>query len=275
MASPIIDPSVLQSGAVLIDARSGPTGADVYREAHLAGARHVDLETELSGDHSDPSRGGRHPLPTLEAWSTTLGRLGIEPDSEVVVYDDKGGANAASRFWWMLRAVGHERVHVLDGGWAAALAADLPTESGTPSPAPTAPYLVPDTWLRPVVNIDEVASRAEDDAWKVLDVRAAERYRGETEPLDPVAGHIPGADNLFFEDNLGPDGRFLSADALREKYRALLGGRAPDHLIVSCGSGVTACHTLLALEAAGIDGAKLYVGSWSEWCRSDRPKAKG
>jgi thiosulfate/3-mercaptopyruvate sulfurtransferase len=201
--------------------------------------------------------------------------LGIGADSEVVVYDDKGGANAASRCWWMLRAVGHRRVRVLDGGWAAALAADLPTEAGAAAPVSGPPYPVPDAWLLPTANIEEVASRGDDDAWKVLDVRAAERYRGETEPLDPVAGHIPGADNLFFEDNLGPDGRFLSAEALREKYRALLGQHPPDHLIVSCGSGVTACHTLLALEAAGLSGAKLYVGSWSEWCRSDRPKAKG
>ncbi len=201
--------------------------------------------------------------------------MGIDPAAKVVVYDDRGGANAAARFWWMLRAVGHADVSVLDGGWAAALAADLPTETEVSAPDAKPPYPVPDAWLLPTVDIDEVATRREDEAYGLLDVRSSERHRGVTEPLDPVAGHIPGADNIFYEDNLGPDGRFLSPEALREKYRALLDGRPADHLIVSCGSGVTACHTLLALEHAGIAGAKLYVGSWSEWCRSDRPKASG
>ncbi len=275
MVSPLIGASALEPGMVLIDARSGPAGAAAYANGHLSGAQHVELDTDLSGDHADPSVGGRHPLPSLSTFAHTLGRLGITPDSDVVVYDDKGGANAAARLWWMLRAVGHSRVRVLDGGWAAALAQGFPTEKETRAPEPAPDYPVPEDWLSPTAVVEEVAARVDDPSWKVLDVRAAERYRGEIEPLDPVAGHIPGSDNLFFEDNLGPDGRFLDPRALGEKYRALLDGRPPEHLIVSCGSGVTACHTLLALAHAGIEGAQLYVGSWSEWCRSDCPKATG
>jgi len=273
MSTSIVSPSALPEPVVLIDARSGPGGAQAHREGHLSGAIHVDLEVDLSGDTSNPRVGGRHPLPTLDAWAATLGRLGIGADSDVVVYDDKGGANAAARFWWMLRSVGHTKVRVLDGGIDAATRAGLAVETGDVTAVPAAPYPAPPEWTWPTVDADHVAARARDAAWKLIDVRSQPRHRGETEPIDPVAGHIPGADNIFFGENLAADGSFLSAEALADKYSSYLGDVSPSQLVVSCGSGVTACHTLLALDVAGLDGARLYVGSWSEWCRSNRPKA--
>jgi thiosulfate/3-mercaptopyruvate sulfurtransferase len=271
MCSPLVSAGALD-GAFLVDARSGPDGAAAYADAHLVGAVRVGLNEDLSGDASNPSVGGRHPLPSLTAWAATLGRLGIGPDTNVVVYDDKGGANAAARFWWMLRALGHQQVRVLNGGWAAALAQGLPTEQRGTSPTAKGPYPAPDEWLLKTVDRELVLARAEDPTWKLLDVRSGPRHRGEEEKLDPIAGHIPGAQNVFFGDNLTPEGLFLSADELAERYQAFLGEVSPTQLIVSCGSGVTACHTLLALDAAGLHGARLYVGSWSEWCRSNRPK---
>lgn len=264
---------------VLVDARSGPRAREDFEEGHLHGARWVDLETELSGPHPDPSRGGRHPLPTPEAFARTLARLGVEPASRVVVYDDQGGANAAARLWWMLRAYEHPRVRVLDGGWAAIGAAaqrgELGLARGPVLDATVAPYPVR-AWLSDEADVEDVLRLRTDPAWLVIDVRAAPRYRGESEPIDPIAGHIPGAVNVPLAENLGPDGRFLAAGTLRAKYEALLAGRPVEQVIVHCGSGVTACHTLLALERAGLRGALLYVGSWSEWCRRpELPRATG
>ncbi|HYI13217.1 MAG TPA: sulfurtransferase [Thermoanaerobaculia bacterium] len=258
---------------VLLDARPGGTS---YAADHLRGARHADLDTQLSAareDGADPARGGRHPLPSLDRWVRLLGSWGITPSKQVVVYDDQAGANAAARTWWMLRAIGHERVSVLDGGFAAAVAAGVPVTTAEEVHAPQPPY--PATaWQRPVVDMERVDALREDKAWRVLDVRSRERFRGETEPIDPVAGHIPGAINLPFADNL-EEGRFKSAETLRAQYEQLLGGTPVSRLVVHCGSGVTACHTLLALEHAGLAGASLYIGSWSEWCRGGKPQAKG
>jgi thiosulfate/3-mercaptopyruvate sulfurtransferase len=279
MPSPLIDPRELvapeaRRNLLLIDARSGPGARARYEERHLEGALHVDLDQDLASKPANPARGGRHPLPGPEAFAALLGRLGIGPATRVVVYDDKGGANAASRFWWMLQAAGHEDVRVLDGGFEAALAAGVPAGTSGPRPVerPAYPF---ERWLRPTAGVDEVASAARDPRWLVIDVRDAVRYRGESEPIDPLPGHLPGAVNVPFASNLGPDGRFLPPEELARKYRAVIGEREPSKVIVHCGSGVTACHTLLALEHAGLTGARLYVGSWSEWCRSGRPIAKG
>ncbi len=272
--SPILDAERLRDvldRVRVLDCRSGPDARQRYLAGHLKGALHADLERDLSGDASHPERGGRHPLPSLDDWARTLGCLGIGPDTPVVLYDDKGGANAAARGWWMLRAVGHSQVAVLDGGMAAAEAAGLPFQQGEAEVAPKPPYPV-QRWERPTMDIEEVARLAADPAWKVVDVRAAERWRGEQESIDPVAGHIPGAVNVPLVENLGPDGRFAEPAALRALYEARLGVPV-QRVVVSCGSGVTACHTLLALEHAGLVGASLYVGSWSEWCRSGRPRA--
>jgi thiosulfate/3-mercaptopyruvate sulfurtransferase len=192
-----------------------------------------------------------------------------------VAYDAAGGGNAAARLWWMLKAVGHGPVAVLDGGLPAALAAGLGLTTAPPPPASPRPPYPCAAWRLPLVELDEVAARLRDPAWKVLDVRSRERWRGESEPLDPVPGRIPGTVNLPFTENLGPDGRFKSPAALRAQYLTLLDGTPPERLVVHCGSGVTACHTLLALELAGLAGAALYVGSFSEWCRRGLPLGKG
>lgn len=258
----------------LLDARQDP--AD-FAAGHLAGAQHADLNRHLStacDPGHDPARGGRHPLPTPARFAAQVGAWGLGPESEVVVYDAAGGGNAAARLWWMLRALGHDRVAVLDGGLAAAVAAGLPLTRETAPPAPRPPYPA-DRWRLPMVDLDEVEALRRDPSRKLLDVRAPERWRGDSETLDPVAGHIPGSVNAYWADNLGPDGRFRSPEALRDQYLALLDGTPPERLAVHCGSGVTACHTLLALEAAGLHGAALYPGSWSEWCRSGRGVAKG
>lgn len=259
----------------LLDARPG---AEVYASGHLEGAVHADLNAQLSSASAadfDPAKGGRHPLPAPATWAARLGAWGIGPATRVVAYDDAAGANAACRLWWMLRAFGHAEVAVLDGGLQAARAAGLVETRAEPPPIPALPPYPCLGWQRPTADLGAVEQRVKDGGWKVLDVRSRERWRGEVEPLDPVAGRIPGTVNLPYSENLGPDGRFRSAEALRQTYLELLAGTRPDHLVVHCGSGVTACHTLLALELAGLHGAILYPGSYSEWCRSGRPLGRG
>ena len=268
--STIIAPEDLGSSYRRLDVRLGPRAAEEYLRGHLEGAHFVDVETDLCGDASDPSRGGRHPLPPLRSFAQTLGRLGIGSDTKVVVYDDAGGAMAAARAWWMLRAVGHERVWVLDGGLSAAVEAGHSLTSDTPTVMPFAPYPVQD-WKPDPIAIEEVERIAGDPRWCVIDVRAEARFRGDSEPLDPLPGHIPGAINVPLEQNLDERGRFLSRGALRLLYASALRDAAMENVVVSCGSGVTACHTLLALDHAGLRGARLFVGSYSEWCRSGRP----
>jgi len=269
---PLISASDLRarmSSVRLLDAR--PALAD-HVAGHLPGALHADLNHHLSTASDpghDPAKGGRHPLPPLERFAKQLGDWGIDPSTEIVVYDANGGGNAAARLWWMLRAVGHAHVLVLDGGLQAALGAGLTLTVDIPAFAPKAPYPA-DHWQLPQVNAAAVEAIRHDQSRKLLDVRSAERWRGETEPFDPVAGHIPGSLNLAWNDNLAFDGHFKAPEALRTQYEALLDGTPTDRLTVHCGSGVTACHTLLALEVAGLPGAALYVGSWSEWCRSGR-----
>ncbi len=259
----------------ILDARPG---TEFYAAGHFPGALHADLDLRLSAASEpgfDPARGGRHPLPALTTWTAQLGAWGIGPATRVVAYDAASGGNAAGRLWWMLRAVGHQRVAVLDGGLQAAQAAGLALTTAPPTPvAALAPYPC-DAWRRPTVSIEAVEQLLQDPAWKVLDVRSRERWRGEVEPLDPVAGRIPGTVNLPYADNLDATGRFKTPAALRKQYLELLGGTRPEHLAVHCGSGVTACHSLLALELAGLQGASLYVGSFSEWCRGGRPLGQG
>jgi thiosulfate/3-mercaptopyruvate sulfurtransferase len=268
ISTPLLDtaaPELRDSRTILLDARSGPDAKARYQADHLRGARFIDLESDLSAPE-DAARGGRHPLPPIAAWAATLGRLGIGPDDDVLVYDDMGGANAAARAWWMLRAVGHARAAVLDGGLAAARAAGLPFSGDAEAWAVREAYPCA-AYTLPTLDLAAIEASQADDTHVLVDVRAAARYRGEHEPIDPVAGHIPGARNHPLTQHIGPDGRFLSPDALRAQYEALLAGRPATDLVLSCGSGVTACHGLLALEHAGLPGAALYVGSFSEWCR--------
>lgn len=238
-------------------------GRREYDAGHLPGAVFVDLHTELAGGPG----GGRHPLPEVGAFTDLLGRLGIEPRHAVVAYDSAGGA-IASRLWWMLRSIGHSQVSVLDGGFPAWVASGREVTAEVPSRASTI-YPPARSWTG-TVGADDVAQGAAFGA-TVIDARAPERYRGETEPIDARAGHIPGAINLYHGDNLGPDGRHRPIAELAQRFTGV--GESP---IVYCGSGVTACHDLLALSLVGIAGARLYPGSWSEWSSDpDRDVATG
>ncbi len=246
-------------------------GRAAWQSGHIPGAVHLDLDVDLSGPKT--GRNGRHPLPDPLEFAQVLGAAGIGDADHVVVYDDAGGAFAA-RLWWMLRWLGHDAVSVLDGGWQAWTGAGLPVTTEAPRPLGTV-YTprAPRPWT---VNADAVASGLADGSLMVVDARAPERFRGEVEPIDPVGGHIPGAQNRFMRTNLDEGGRFKSADALRAEFEALLAGRPASQLVCQCGSGVTACHNLLAMAHAGIEGARLYPGSWSEWCSDPaRPVAKG
>lgn len=241
-------------------------GRREYDEAHLPGARFVDLHTELAAGNGDGG-GGRHPLPPVDEFTALLGRLGIDPGTHVVAYDSAGGAIAA-RLWWMLRSIGHSRASVLDGGIAAWTAAGYPLTAEVPDVAPVDYPARPD-WTG-VVDADAVAESLEFGG-TVIDARSPERYRGDDEPIDSRAGHIPGAINIFHGDNLAADGTHLPLPELVQRFAGV--GQAP---IVYCGSGVTACHDLLVLSLAGVDQGRLYPGSWSEWSADpDRPVATG
>ncbi len=243
-------------------------GERAFAQGHLPGAVYVHLDRDLSG--SKTGGNGRHPLPERRALAGRAGAWGVAPGVQVVCYDAQGMPYAA-RAWWLLRWLGHDTVAVLDGGAAAWVAAGgaLDRELVPPRPAVAYPLLAP---CMPTVQTSELL------AWlgrrPVLDARAGERFRGEVEPLDPVAGHIPGAINRFFKDNLQADGRFKPAAVLRAEFEAL--HAAPADVVHQCGSGVTACHNLLAMEHAGLAGSALYPGSWSEWCADPaRPVARG
>jgi thiosulfate/3-mercaptopyruvate sulfurtransferase len=254
---------------LLVDASFGKAN---FEKKHLKGSLHVDLNADLSDIKDNAANGGRHPLPSTEKFCALLSRLGISPETHVVVYDDKNGANAAARFWWMMRAIGHQKIQVLDGGLAAAESAGFPIESGEGDIPNSATYPAKG-WILPLSNIQEVERVSQDPDFLVIDVRENYRYRGESEPIDLVAGHIPGSVNVPYFSNLDETGKYLPAEQLREKYSELVGSRNPGNIIVHCGSGVTACHTLLAFAQAGLDIPKLYVGSWSEWSRNDKPIA--
>ena len=265
-------PLLTHDHVVVIDARGGPDPFARFEKAHIEGALFLDLDRDLSQLPKNPAYGGRHPLPGIHTFAALLGKLGIEPGSHVLVYDDKNGANAAARFWWMLRAAGHGKVQVIDGGLAAIVEAGLPVSTTSSDTVALAPYPA-EKWKLPVVDLETVEQAAADPRAVVIDVREAYRYQGESEPIDLIAGHIPGAINVPYVENLDEKGAFLPPGQLRQKYAAAIG--AAEEVIVHCGSGVTACLTLLALEQAGIQGAKLYAGSWSEWSRRNKPVARG
>lgn len=244
-------------------------GERTYGQGHLPGAIYVHLDRDLAG--AKTGRNGRHPLPARADWAATLARLGVTPARAVVVYDAQGGMYAA-RAWWMLLWAGHRAVSVLDGGLAAWKAAGGAVDSGSvaplaaPSPYPLAESLMP--------SVDADALHKALGRVTLVDARAGERYRGEVEPLDKRAGHIPGARSRFFKDNLDAQGRFKPADQLRATFAAF--GAEPAQVVHQCGSGVTACHNLLAMEVAGLKGSSLYPGSWSEWSSDPaRPVAVG
>jgi thiosulfate/3-mercaptopyruvate sulfurtransferase len=262
--------SLNKSEFTLFDVSAG--SKERYDKEHLEGAFYLDLNNDLA-DIDDYAKGGRHPLPSPKKFVEVLSSFGVTRDSHIIIYDDKNGANAAARFWWMLRAIGHEKVQVIDGGYQAAVAVGLPVSSDLDYPKP-AEYLASEEWQLRTATIDEVDYARENPENIVIDVRDANRFAGLTEPIDLIAGHIPGAINVPFTENLDAEGRFLSPENLKEKYRDLFGQIGTENIIVHCGSGVTACHTLLALDYAGFDIPQLYVGSWSEWSRNDKPMMK-
>lgn len=272
MTSPLITPTdlaaLLGSGVVLLDVRwrlGAPDGRPAYRQAHLPGAVYVDLDRELA---APPSAAGRHPLPAVGDLQAAARSWGVRRGDPVVAYDDTGGT-AAARAWWLLRWAGLGDVRVLDGGLPAWRAAALPVETGERTAEPGDVVLT--GGALPVVDADAIASFD----GTLLDARAAERYRGEVEPVDPRAGHIPGAISAPSTANLDADGRFLAPELLRARF-ADLGAAGERPVAVYCGSGVTAAHGVLALTVAGLPGAALYPGSWSEWSgRPDAPVATG
>jgi thiosulfate/3-mercaptopyruvate sulfurtransferase len=261
-------------GVVLFDCRHDlikpDAGAQAYAQSHIPGARFAHSDHDLAGPKT--GRNGRHPLPEVQAFAAWLGRMGVDRGKQVIAYDSAGGASA-TRLWWMLRWLGHDAVAVLDGGWEAWVQSGGPTTAELPRIVATA--FRPDPramW----VDADYIGARLNDPSVVVVDARSAERYRGEVEPIDPVAGHIPGARNRLYKDNLEASGRFKPATQLREEFLRLLAGAKPEQVVHQCGSGVSACHNLLAMEIAGLPGGKLYPGSWSEWCADPaRPVARG
>ena len=251
-------PVVIDTSFDLADTDAGEKR---FRASHVPGSHYLHLDRDLSATKT--GRNGRHPLPDRADFARRVAALGVDTETQVVALDGQGGVYAA-RLWWMLRWLGHRNVAVLDGGiqaWQRAGGAltDQPSQApvSTPAPYPNRPS------LSPTVDADAVATRAPRRA--VLDARSGERFRGEVEPIDPVAGHIPGAHNRFHRENLAEGGVFKAPEQLRGEFHALLGDRTPGEVIHSCGSGVTACHNLLAMEHAGLAGSLLYPGSWSEW----------
>ncbi|WP_295199294.1 sulfurtransferase [uncultured Chryseobacterium sp.] len=269
--SPVISPSELNKlpseNLIILDARAGKDSYEKYLSKHIKGARFIDLDEDLAEIGEDAAFGGRHPLPGIGKFAETLSGLGIDEGSHIIVYDDKSGANAAARAWWMLKAFGFNHVRVLDGGFQHAEREGLEFSSGE-EVFDKADVIRKEGWLLPVSSLETVENELVNHSSVVVDVRDAYRYRGESEPIDLIAGHIPGALNIPFSENLDENGCFLRPDVLKEKYRDLLQGKT-EHLIIHCGSGVTACHTILALEYAGFNTPSLYVGSWSEWSRRE------
>lgn len=239
------------------DLANPAAGAAAYAAGHVPGAVYLSLDDDLSGPKT--GRNGRHPLPDPGRFTARMAALGVSDATQVVAYDAANGMFAA-RLWCLMRWIGHPAVAVLNGGLAAWKAAGHPLATTPPTQRPGT--LTPRTSLLPTVGYDDVCAASDR---LIVDARAPDRFRGENETLDPVGGHIPGASNRFFATNLGPDGRFKPPAALREEFTALLGGHAPASVISQCGSGVTACHNLLAMEVAGLPGASLYPGSWSEY----------
>ncbi|HET7922097.1 MAG TPA: sulfurtransferase [Gammaproteobacteria bacterium] len=281
MFDTLIDTTVLAAHLddpewVICDCRFALNAPDAgeaeYRSSHIPGAVYLHLDRELAGPITADS--GRHPLPDPEALAALFSRIGVRAGTQLLAYDASQGAFAA-RLWWLARWLGHRDVAVLDGGWQAWIAAGGPVNAGAVSPRPGAFHVQRNDalWLDAAGVLDLVADRRPG---RLLDARAAERFQGRNETLDPVAGHIPGAVNLPYTGNVDNNGRFKSPEALRVRFGAGLSGLPPQQAVCMCGSGVTACHNLLAMEHAGLHGARLYAGSWSEWIRDPaRPVATG
>jgi thiosulfate/3-mercaptopyruvate sulfurtransferase len=252
-------------GWVVIDTRheltNPATGPRLYAEGHIPGAYFMHVDHDLSAPRTGTN--GRHPLPDAQELAAKLNERGVAPGRRVVVYDDAAGGFAV-RLWWMLRWLGHAEVALLDGGFPLWVKEGRPVTKEVPPPRKGA--FVPRPHLGETVDVHFVDRFHEAASIRLLDARAAERFSGQQETVDPVAGHIPGAANRFWKANVGPDGRFKAAAQLRAEFDEILRGMDGSHVVHMCGSGVTACHNLFAMELAGLGGSKLYPGSWSEWC---------
>jgi len=250
-------------------------GLEQYREAHIPGAVYAHLDRDLSAAPGDAAAsGGRHPLPSREAFAVWLRSVGFRSDMQAVVYD-RQGVNYCGRLWWMLKWAGHDAVAVLDGGLQAWQAAGGALAGGAPEQAQPGDFALKAP-LRTLVTVEEVARRLDSGTQTIVDARGPARFRGEVEPIDPVAGHIPGALNRPFTDNIAVDGRFKPAALLRAEFNALLAGRDPISVVHQCGSGVSAVPNLLAMEVAGFAPTALFAGSWSQWCSdASRPCVQG
>ena len=272
---PIIEANELlkifkDSDVMIFDVSNSKNAKYNYESEHIEGAFFLDLNTQLADIKSDFSEGGRHPLPKIENFAKTLTNLGISKNKHVVIYDDKNGSNASARFWWMLKSVGHQKVQVLNGGLNQAKNNNLPMSSKRESVQTVSePYQI-DKWNLPTIEMSELENLLLNPNYLVVDVRDKERYEGISEPIDLVAGHIPGAINIPFTENIDQKGLFLNPTKLRNKYETMFGDKKIENIVVHCGSGVTACHTLLALDYAEMEMPKLYVGSWSEWSRNNK-----
>ena len=257
LAAHLTDWAVVDCRWDLQDAAWGPAA---YRAGHIPGAVHAALDADLAGPKTGV--GGRHPIPPVEALEALFSRLGIGPGTQVAVYDQDIGMFAA-RLWWMLRYLGHDEVALVDGGWATWTREGRPSRTGDEPRAGATFHAAVRPGMR--ASLNEVAQRTGDADWLLVDARAPERFEGRVEPIDRAAGHIPGAVDHHFRTNAAEDGTLLPAAVLRERFARLLGGRDPERVVMYCGSGVTACHNLLAMERAGLPGARLFPGSWSEW----------
>jgi thiosulfate/3-mercaptopyruvate sulfurtransferase len=259
---------------VVFDCRhdlTDPTrGRAEYTASHIPGARFLHLDEDLSAPKT--GKNGRHPLPDPDTFMEKLGRAGVDSRKQVVAYDAQGGMVAA-RLWWLMRALGYLPVAVLDGGWNQWISESRPQSTEIPRPQPTRfSGKISKNW----VGADFVRARLYDPGMVLVDARAPDRFRGQNETLDPVGGRIPGARNRYFRDNLDASGRFKTPEVLGEEFRAVLGLSGAENVVSYCGSGVSACHNLLAMEVAGLRGARLYPGSWSEWCADpSRPVESG
>jgi thiosulfate/3-mercaptopyruvate sulfurtransferase len=253
------------------DLQNEQWGREQYLDGHIPGAVYASLSHDMAGPRTGTN--GRHPLPSIDALSATLGRLGITRRTQVVAYDQDSGMYA-SRLWWLLRYVGHDAVAVLDGGWAKWIRERRPTRSGEET-RPAEPFVAaPRPEMR--ASVDEVVAQLANAKTLLIDARAPERYEGRTEPLDRLPGHIPGAVNHHYRSNASEDFTWLEPRELREMFLKVLGPHEPSDAVMYCGSGVTACHNLLAMTHAGLPGARLYAGSWSEWSADPaRPIEKG
>jgi thiosulfate/3-mercaptopyruvate sulfurtransferase len=237
-----------------------------YQKSHIFKAIYAHANDDLSGPIV-PGITGRHPLPDVESISRFFSKSGLDQNSQVIAYDDAGGAMAV-RVWWLLRWLGHDAVAILDGGWPKWIAEARPTTDAVPAPTPR--VFVPQVRSEEWITSDQVLAQITDPRFKLFDSRNADRYRGENETIDPVAGHIPGAISAPYADNLNPDGTFKPVEQLRTRFEALLGDTPAEHTAFYCGSGITAVHNLIALKHAGLGEAKLYAGSWSEWITDPR-----